>query len=89
MPRDGYESVTLPTDLLDDLDAEARDGESRADAIRRLLGEDGGEREFAVASDGSGVADLERRLDRVEDLLDHLPGRVADELADEFGPGRP
>ena len=88
MPRDGYESVTLPSDLLDDLDAEKRDDESRADVLRRLLGESDGSREFAVASDASGVEDLERRLDRVEDLLDHLPGRVADELAAEFGPSR-
>jgi predicted CopG family antitoxin len=89
MPRDGYESVTLPADLLDDLDDAKRDGESRPDVIRRLLGERDRERQFAVAADAAGVEDLDRRLDRVEDLLDHLPGRVAEELDAEFGHGRP
>lgn len=88
MPPDGYDTVTLPDDLLDRLDDERLDDESRAECIGRLLDESGGSREFAVASDEPGLDDLDERLARIEDVLDHLPGRVADELAAEFGPGR-
>ena len=90
MPRDGYDTVTLPTDLLDRLDDRAGDDESRADVVERLLdATNDGEREFAVSSEVSDGDDLERRLERIEDVLNGLPGRVADELANEFGPGRP
>jgi len=36
MPPDGYESVTLPVELVNELDHLKDEGESRADVVRRL-----------------------------------------------------
>lgn len=91
MPPDGYDTVTLPEDVVADLDAHAdqMNARSRAEAIRALL------------SDGdaaSVVADLQQEVDslafdgamsddradeiiaRLNELESHLPEKVAEEM---------
>mgnify|MGYP006301456181 CR=1 FL=1 len=69
MPPNGYDTVTLPTDLIEKLDDYAGDS-SRADAIRSLLSE---------SDDGTDA----RITDIDDDVIDDLVSRFATETASE------
>jgi metal-responsive CopG/Arc/MetJ family transcriptional regulator len=79
MPRDGYESVTLPEKVVERIDG-LRDGTdmSRGETIETAL----------VSWDASEQAReevVDERLERVEDRLDHLPELIGDEIERRMG----
>lgn len=98
MPRDGYTSLTVQNETVEELDRRAGDDEGPVDVIRRLLDETAG-REVPRGEArpvGSPQVDevldrldeLERTLRRTEELADRAPERTADLLESRFGPRR-
>ena len=73
MPPNGYETVTLPTDLLADLDeyADATGANSRATAIRALLDGDADPEAVRVEAVAEGALD---------DVANRTARRVVEEL---------
>ena len=79
MPPNGYETVTLPTDLLADLDeyADATGADSRATAIRALLDN---HTPFEDDTDPEGV-----RVEAVDEgALDDVASRTARRVVEEL-----
>jgi hypothetical protein len=79
MPPDGYETVTLPTELVEDIDSIVG-YDSRARAIRALLDSADMPHEHEWPTQGCGV-DTDAL---VSDLVSQLPPKVAREVADEL-----
>jgi hypothetical protein len=88
MPPDGFDTVTLPVELIDELDrvaAEVSPDPSRPAAVRRLI-----DAYDTSVSDGDGLPDavrdqldriesaattVEDRTNRIENAVDQLGGR--------------
>lgn len=90
MPRDGYESLTVPNEVAERLDEIADENdEGRGAVLERLLEQyDEAPRGTAEPQGEAALDDVHEELRRIEELVDRLPERTADLLETRFGPGR-
>jgi hypothetical protein len=81
MPPDGYETVTLPTPMIEELDALAL-SDSRAGTIGKLIDEHTGDGDNTPFETPARVVKMD--ADVIEDIANRVASDTADEVQGRF-----